>query len=128
LCLVNDRVWSGGEDNSVRVWEDGAQIRHLKEHRGWVNAISQAGRQVWTGSSDKTVLCWDAASFQVLHVLDAHTAYVKSIVRVRWQMWTCGGDRAVCVYVGEGIFDGLQDDVDSLGHEKKRLEVRRLVL
>lgn len=56
---------------------------------------------------------------ELMHVLEAHSQYVKAIVRVRWQMWTCGGDKAVNVYVGDGIFERLEDEVDE---ERRRAE------
>ena len=50
-------------------------------HGGEVNAVafSPDGRQVLSGSSDKTVRLWDTATRRELHCLSGHTGAVRSV-------------------------------------------------
>ena len=58
----------------------GAPLR-FDGHKNWVNAVtfSSDGRQVLSGSTDKTVRLWDVATRQELHCLQGHTKTVRSV-------------------------------------------------
>ena len=57
------RLACGGADNSVRIWDVGAQKELFvnKDHRGDVRSIafSPDGKILATGSNDKTAILWD---------------------------------------------------------------------
>jgi WD40 repeat protein len=60
------RIFTGGEDGTVRVWdvETGVEKLTLKGHTGSVTsvAISRDGKRLISGSDDGTVRVWDAVS------------------------------------------------------------------
>lgn len=73
----NDDKWvvSGGADNTLRLWnvETGKMLRVLKEHSGWIRALSLKPKTtenniaaVATASSDMTVIVWTLQALQAL--------------------------------------------------------------
>lgn len=61
LCLlvVDDTVWSGGEDKSICVWnsKDMTLISKLKAHDQRVSVLKLVGQDVWSASGD-TIKVW----------------------------------------------------------------------
>ncbi|MDX1665824.1 MAG: WD40 repeat domain-containing protein [Saprospiraceae bacterium] len=71
-----DRLWSGGRDAHLRVWELEGTPRLLKSlpaHWYTVNALalSPGGEWLATASRDKTIKIWDLASLELRKVLKA---------------------------------------------------------
>jgi WD40 repeat protein len=56
-------------------------LQTLEGHTGWVTSVafSPDGRQVVSGSGDKTVRLWDAATGTALQRLEGHTDSVTSV-------------------------------------------------
>ncbi|MGZ4881928.1 MAG: TIR domain-containing protein, partial [Halobacteriota archaeon] len=74
---------SGGEDNTVRVWdvETGACQRVLEGHTGWVFGVSITpdGKRIVSGGEDNTVRVWDVETGQSERVLEGHTGSVYAV-------------------------------------------------
>jgi WD40 repeat protein len=69
---------------SVHMWDTRSwnKIGDLEGHSGSVNSLSfsHSGKQVASGSSDRTVKVWDLSSRKVVQVLDGRSRAVSSIV------------------------------------------------
>ena len=86
------RIVSGSSDNSVQVWDanSGAQLftdpvfykfNGLHGHKGLVESVSFSpdSQRIVSGSHDKTMRVWDAASGKELRVLRGHEDWVMSV-------------------------------------------------
>jgi WD40 repeat protein len=87
---VNSQLASSSADCTVRLWNTSekhvrnlATAQILQGHTSTVNSItwSPDGKQVASGSADKTIHLWDAESGRKLRVLSGHT---HSIMSVAW--------------------------------------------
>jgi WD40 repeat protein len=76
-------VVSGGENNSVRIWDTAThqELAQLTGHTAGVFAIafSPNGKIIATGASDQNVKLWDAATRRELATLKGHTAGIYAI-------------------------------------------------
>ncbi|CCA76467.1 related to WD40-repeat protein (notchless protein), partial [Serendipita indica DSM 11827] len=81
-----DRIASGSEDNTIRLWdaETGKQIgQSLEGHTEKVNSVafSPDGRRIVSGANDNTVRLWDAKTGeQIGQPLQGHTDRVRSVM------------------------------------------------
>jgi len=87
LCVAfapdGTRALSGGEDNSVRLWDvaSGREVRTLEGHTDDVLAVafSLDGKRALSGSTDRTLRLWDLASGREVRRLEGHTERVSSV-------------------------------------------------
>lgn len=61
LLIVGDYLYSGGDDNVVRIWnlKTTDQIEQLVGHRNGVTQIVMCNNMIVTGSFDHYVMTWD---------------------------------------------------------------------
>jgi WD40 repeat protein len=116
LCTVSlpDRtlVASGGEDNTVRLWEpgNGRQVRKLIGHTAPVEAVCAVPLPerplLATGSQDQTVRLWDPVTGRPVSVLEGHTDTVTALCAVaaggHTFLATAGGDRLARLWAPDG--------------------------
>ncbi|HEV3261739.1 MAG TPA: c-type cytochrome domain-containing protein [Gemmataceae bacterium] len=77
------RALSGGEDNTVRLWDvaSGREIRSLEGHTDEVLAVafSPDGKRALSGGADRTVRLWDLTSGREVRRLEGPTERVSSV-------------------------------------------------
>jgi WD40 repeat protein/mono/diheme cytochrome c family protein len=87
LCIAfspdGRQALSGGEDNSVRLWDvaTGRELRCFEGHTGEVLSVafSPDGRRAVSGSYDRTMRLWDVASGRELRRFEGHTERVSGV-------------------------------------------------
>jgi hypothetical protein len=77
------RVYSGGDDGVVRVWDaaTGQPVDAWPGHTGsvWAVAVSGDGSRVYSGGADRVVRVWDAATGQPVDAWPGHTGWVWAV-------------------------------------------------
>jgi WD40 repeat protein len=77
------RLASGSEDGTVRLWEaaTGRETLSLGDHTGWIFgvAFSPDGRRLASASQDGTARVWDAGTGQSLLTVRGHTKAVTGV-------------------------------------------------
>ena len=77
------RLASGGEDNTVKIWDSatGKELFPLKGHEGRVTSVafSPDGQRLASASADHTVKIWDSATGKELLALKGHGEVVTSV-------------------------------------------------
>jgi WD40 repeat protein len=114
LC-VGDDVWAGFSDGFIRVL-DGSTLSikmNLSRHTAAVTTIvpQVGGHFVFTGSTDFTVLMWDATDCTYAGRFIGHSGGVKAIAVHYDRLYTAGDD---CVIKVWDIYS--KDQVDWKGH------------
>ena len=78
----NRLIASAAEDNSVQLFEAGGRrLRALQGHSDKVDAtaFSPSGSVLATGSRDRTVILWEAATGQALQRLRNHGSWIRAV-------------------------------------------------
>ena len=59
--ILGERLFSGGDDRSIIIWnvESTKQLETLWGHENGVTSIGFAYHDLYTGSFDHHVICWD---------------------------------------------------------------------
>jgi serine/threonine protein kinase len=83
-CSPNgERVVTGGEDATARVWESasGEERFPLKGHNSPITcvAVSPDGQRIVTGGQDQTANVWEAATGKFLFALEGHSNQLTSV-------------------------------------------------
>ena len=61
MKVHGDRLYSGGDDRSIIIWsiESGRMLEQLYGHENGVTSIDFAFGDLYTGSFDHYIICWD---------------------------------------------------------------------
>ena len=96
------KLYSGGIDNSIRVWDmtTGQQLASMESHTSGVTSLGLSCLLLVSGSNDKTVKLWDTGSMQLLHTHQL-SDHVQSVAV------SSGGSQRVLS--GGGYKKGAQD-------------------
>ncbi|MCX6462685.1 MAG: NB-ARC domain-containing protein [Pseudonocardiales bacterium] len=104
VAVTANRVVSGGEDGTVRVWDrrSGRLVRVLRGNHGWVHAVavSSDGDFVAAAGDDRVVRLWRLSSGAPLGALAGHSRRVRSLVPLPGgrELGSAGEDGAVVVW------------------------------
>lgn len=94
LLTVDDHVWAGGHDGTVKIYSalDGKLLHQItlgeRDMELRVYSLLLVGPNVWVGSEDdaKSVTIWNSETFKLQHSIPLHSM-VKGLVQVRGDVW-----------------------------------------
>jgi len=110
LYYHNNRLISGGEDRTARVWdlELGRCVAVVSDedcadrHTGAVYCMQFDDRRLVTGSFDHTIKLWDMDTFECLHTFgsftgetDFHASTVRQVQFDDFKMVSASADRTI---------------------------------
>ncbi len=81
VCVTNDKIISGSEDGTVRVWDilTGKQIAICEGHAGAVASVCVSNDKIISGSSDGTIRIWDILTGKQIAIYEGHAGGVTSV-------------------------------------------------
>jgi len=81
ITMDGNRIISGSEDNTLRVWNRLKCLMTLKGHTGSINTLNLTpdSCRVVSGSEDNTLRVWDFEYGQCLNVLEGHTGSINTL-------------------------------------------------
>eukprot|EP00668_Euglena_longa_P033195 GGOE01042727.1.p1 GENE.GGOE01042727.1~~GGOE01042727.1.p1 ORF type:complete len:1757 (-),score=405.95 GGOE01042727.1:494-5710(-) len=104
LHCHSDLLFSGSEDESIRVWTTGGTLKAvMNNHKGPVNALVVKNSVLWAAAQQHTITLWDVTSFKKLKVIDQHQSPVRSLLPLHDTVWSCAADRSLCVWDATGF-------------------------
>lgn len=76
VLFDGDRIVSGSEDMSIKIWEaeSGMCLNTLKGHKNGVICLSNWGDRVVSGSADGTIRVWDQESGQCMRTINTYSS------------------------------------------------------
>jgi hypothetical protein len=81
-------------------------LKELRGHESWVNCLLLREPFVWSGSSDRSIRLWNAASGSCYKVFRAHTGWVWCLAGVGPdRVWSGSGDKTIRVWRDIGASD-----------------------
>jgi len=92
-------VWSGSDDNTLRVWDSktGQQLMEIVVGDGVCAALNVDGT-VWCGLRTRAIHVYDAATRELLATLEGHTGWVNCLALVGDQVWSGSSDQTLRVW------------------------------
>ena len=98
------RLATGGEENTVKIWdvETGKELQPpLRGHKGeiYTLAFSPDGRLIASAGEDSTVRVWDSHTGKLRHTFRGHTGLVSSLAFGPDGRWLVSGSRDYTVKV-----------------------------
>ena len=83
ILALGAHVWTASSDKTIKILnaEDGAVLKVLEQHAGFVRCLGLVGRNVWSSGSDKLINVWGSKSV-LLHLQNKLTAgedYARSL-------------------------------------------------
>ncbi|MDX5320155.1 MAG: hypothetical protein LPK49_03850, partial [Bacteroidota bacterium] len=101
-----DQLISAGRDAHIHYWQDEQRVKELEAHWYSIHALALSPDENYlaSGSMDKSIKIWDAASGTLLKVIDrerygAHTSSVNAIVWLDNETFvSCSDDRTVMAF------------------------------
>ena len=98
LAIGKGKLYSGGADNTVRVWDAYRHIHlaNLEGHTQAVCSLLVVGTKVFSGSGDQTVQVWDSRTYCHLACLEGHGGCVSTLVLADNKIYSTDADGDGC--------------------------------
>lgn len=125
LALVGGLLWTGSDDNCVRVWSGAVVQATLRAHTGAITSLlaSQSGASVLSASEDGTLRRWAVrAPFEENGSPASTGSPISSLVAVGSHLWVSGPNKVI-------VFHDASDKLVALrefkaGHAISRVSVK----
>ena len=102
VCYYENRIYTGGVDSDIRVWEGEAEyscLKVLQGHTASVWSLVANASVLISGSADLSIRIWDPLTAKCLRkVTEAHTRTVRSLHLSLKRLVSAGADYQVRVW------------------------------
>jgi WD40 repeat protein len=94
ISLPNDRIVSGSDDQTIKVWDlnQGICLKTLTEHNHWINSLIFIERDntLISGSYDNSIKIWEVNGFQCLKTIQVKNR-IKNLLLLPGGYFASGG-------------------------------------
>ncbi|KAJ3099284.1 hypothetical protein HDU97_003302 [Phlyctochytrium planicorne] len=89
LRIIDEDMWSVSADKTAKRWNlvTGKCDMNL-EHPDFVKCVCVVGPYIFTGGRDENIRVWDAASGDLLNVIEGHFGEISCMEAVGSKLWT----------------------------------------
>eukprot|EP01088_Endostelium_zonatum_P017644 TRINITY_DN530_c1_g1_i2.p1 TRINITY_DN530_c1_g1~~TRINITY_DN530_c1_g1_i2.p1 ORF type:complete len:1951 (-),score=435.72 TRINITY_DN530_c1_g1_i2:123-5267(-) len=109
IAVGADEIWSGGEDNIIRVWrpkEGGKAYHKMEGHSGGITGMCTDGECVWSWGGEDKIYLWDVKTHCFIKRLNLETSAVKvdagTLVKRGGRVAKPGGTEKDAVWISAG--------------------------
>ncbi|KYQ91700.1 myosin heavy chain kinase [Tieghemostelium lacteum] len=102
LCIIDQSLFAGCQDNTIKVYEYRDQILEqtntLKGHEGPVESICYNDQYIFTGSSDHSIKVWDIKKLKCIFTLEGHEKQVHTVIVNDKYLFSGSSDKTIKVW------------------------------
>ena len=100
MSIKNGYIVSGSDDKTIKIWDNGEQIKELKGHSDSVKSLCEIDENhIASASFDKTIKIWDLNKDECIQTLNEHLDKVICIIyHSDGYIISCSKDKKIIIW------------------------------
>jgi len=108
LTIINNYVWSCGDDSKIKVWSLLPQECYSLQvdwayHDRCITTLCCIEQIIWSCGRDSSIALWDKEYKLVSHLITPHTDTIQILCQVNEVMLSGGFDKRICLWNHSGL-------------------------